>query len=139
VIGVWVIIVTTRERKRRHRLTHPRCRLRAAASGLGHQRGDSQISLCWTLLPAWRCCSVTRARPNRKASQNRQHQELHRTGHHLARAGSAGRQRARLARRGGQRIIAAARGERILSKPRRPISEASFSLLAREARTARQV
>jgi hypothetical protein len=22
----------------------------------------------WTLLPAWRCCSVTRAQPNRKAS-----------------------------------------------------------------------
>ena len=36
-------------------------------------------------------------------------------------------------------VIAAARGERILSKPRRPVSEASFSLLAREARTAQQM
>lgn len=76
---------------------------RAAGSGLGHQRDDSRISLFWTILPAWRCCSVTRAQPNRKASQDRQHQEVHRAGHHLARAGSAGRQRARVARRGGQR------------------------------------
>ena len=36
-------------------------------------------------------------------------------------------------------IIAAARGERILSKPRRPISNPSFSLLAWEARTAQQM
>jgi len=37
-------------------------------------------------------------------------------------------------------IIAAARGERILSKPRRPISETNFSpLFAWEARTARQM
>jgi hypothetical protein len=36
-------------------------------------------------------------------------------------------------------IIAAARGERILSKPRRPISETNFSLLAWEARTAQQM
>jgi hypothetical protein len=36
-------------------------------------------------------------------------------------------------------IIAAARGERILSKRRRPISETNFSLLAREARTAQQM
>jgi hypothetical protein len=36
-------------------------------------------------------------------------------------------------------IIAAARGERILPKPRRPYRETSFSLLAREARTARQM
>jgi len=36
-------------------------------------------------------------------------------------------------------IIVAARGERILSKPRRPISETSFSLLAWEGRTARQM
>jgi hypothetical protein len=43
-------------------------RMRAAEGGLGHQGGDSQISLFWTLLPAWRCCSVTRAQPNRKAS-----------------------------------------------------------------------
>ncbi len=36
-------------------------------------------------------------------------------------------------------IIAAARGERILSNPRRPVSEANFSLLAWEARTAQQM
>ena len=36
-------------------------------------------------------------------------------------------------------IIAAAGAERILSKPRRPVSEANFSLLAREARTAQQM
>jgi hypothetical protein len=36
-------------------------------------------------------------------------------------------------------IIAAARGERILSKPRRPISETNFSLLAWEARTDQQM
>ncbi len=36
-------------------------------------------------------------------------------------------------------IIAAARGERILSKPRRPISKTNFSLLAWEARTAQQM
>ena len=36
-------------------------------------------------------------------------------------------------------IIAAARGERILSKPRRPISETSFSMLAWEGRTAQQM
>ena len=36
-------------------------------------------------------------------------------------------------------IIAAAGAERILSKPRRPVSETSFSLLAREARIARQM
>lgn len=36
-------------------------------------------------------------------------------------------------------IIAAARGERILSKPHRPIPETNFSALAREARTARQM
>ena len=36
-------------------------------------------------------------------------------------------------------IIAAARGERILSKPRRPISETNFSLLAWEDRTAQQM
>jgi len=35
--------------------------------------------------------------------------------------------------------IVAARGERILSKPRRPISETSFSLLAWEGRTAQQM
>jgi len=35
-------------------------------------------------------------------------------------------------------VIAAARGERILSKPRRPTSEINFSLLAGEGRTARQ-
>jgi hypothetical protein len=35
-------------------------------------------------------------------------------------------------------VIAAARGERVLSKPRRPISEINFSLLAWEGRTARQ-
>jgi hypothetical protein len=81
----------------------PYRRIRAAESGLGHQRDDSHISLFWTLLPAWRCCSVTRAQPNRKASQDRQRQEVHRAGHHLARAGSAGRQRARVARRGAQR------------------------------------
>jgi hypothetical protein len=33
-------------------------------------------------------------------------------------------------------IIAAAGAERILSKPRPPVSETNFSLLAREARTA---
>jgi hypothetical protein len=36
-------------------------------------------------------------------------------------------------------IIVAARGERILSKPRRPISETNFSLLAWEGRTAQQM
>ena len=36
-------------------------------------------------------------------------------------------------------IIAAARGERILSKPRRPVPETNFSLLAWEARTAQQM
>jgi hypothetical protein len=36
-------------------------------------------------------------------------------------------------------IIAAARGERILSTPRRPISETNFCLLAREARSAQQM
>jgi hypothetical protein len=36
-------------------------------------------------------------------------------------------------------IIAAARRERVLSKPRRPISETNFSLLAWEARTAQQM
>jgi hypothetical protein len=36
-------------------------------------------------------------------------------------------------------IIAAAGAERILSKPRRPVSEANFSLLAWEARTAQQM
>ena len=36
-------------------------------------------------------------------------------------------------------IIAAARRERILSKPRRPISETNFSLLAWDARTAQQM
>jgi hypothetical protein len=36
-------------------------------------------------------------------------------------------------------IIAAARGERILSKPRRPVSETSFSMLAWEGRTAQQM
>jgi hypothetical protein len=36
-------------------------------------------------------------------------------------------------------IIAAARGERILSEPRRPISETSFSMLAWEGRTAQQM
>jgi len=36
-------------------------------------------------------------------------------------------------------IIAAARGERILSKPRRPYRKTSFSLLAWEARTAQQM
>jgi hypothetical protein len=36
-------------------------------------------------------------------------------------------------------IIAAARRVRILSKPRRPISETNFSLLAGEARTAQQM
>jgi len=36
-------------------------------------------------------------------------------------------------------IIVAARGERILSKPRRPISETSFSVLAWEGRTAQQM
>jgi hypothetical protein len=36
-------------------------------------------------------------------------------------------------------IIAAARGERILSKPRRPVSEPSFSMLAWEGRTAQQM
>jgi hypothetical protein len=35
-------------------------------------------------------------------------------------------------------IIAAARGERIQPKPRRPVSETSFSILAREGRTAQQ-
>ena len=35
-------------------------------------------------------------------------------------------------------IIAAARSERILSKPRRPMSETNFSLLAWEDRTAQQ-
>ena len=36
-------------------------------------------------------------------------------------------------------IIAAARGESIPSKPRRPISETKFPLLAWEARTAQQM
>jgi hypothetical protein len=36
-------------------------------------------------------------------------------------------------------IVAAARRERILSKPRRPISETNFSLRAWEARTAQQM
>jgi hypothetical protein len=36
-------------------------------------------------------------------------------------------------------IIAAAGAERILSKPRRPVSETNFSLLAWEARTAQQM
>jgi hypothetical protein len=36
-------------------------------------------------------------------------------------------------------IIVAARGERFLSKPPRPISEASFSMLAWEGRTAQQM
>jgi hypothetical protein len=36
-------------------------------------------------------------------------------------------------------IAAAAGAERILPKPRRPVPEASFSLLAWEARTARQM
>jgi hypothetical protein len=36
-------------------------------------------------------------------------------------------------------IIAAARGERILPEPRRPVPEASFCLLAWEGRTARQM
>jgi hypothetical protein len=36
-------------------------------------------------------------------------------------------------------IIAAARGERVLPEPRWPVSGTSFSLLAWEARTARQV
>jgi hypothetical protein len=36
-------------------------------------------------------------------------------------------------------IVAAAGGERILSKPRRPISETNLSLLAWEARTAQQL
>jgi hypothetical protein len=36
-------------------------------------------------------------------------------------------------------IIAAARGERILSKPRQPISEINFYLLAREARAVQQM
>jgi len=36
-------------------------------------------------------------------------------------------------------IIVAARGERILPEPRRPISETSFSMLAREGRTAQQM
>jgi hypothetical protein len=36
-------------------------------------------------------------------------------------------------------IIAAARSEGILSKPRRPISETNFSLIAWEARTAQQM
>jgi hypothetical protein len=36
-------------------------------------------------------------------------------------------------------IIAAARSERILSKPRRPIWETNFSLLAWEDRTAQQM
>jgi hypothetical protein len=36
-------------------------------------------------------------------------------------------------------IVAAAGAERILSTPRRPVSEANFSLLAWEARTARQM
>jgi hypothetical protein len=36
-------------------------------------------------------------------------------------------------------IIAAARGERMLSKPRRPISETNFSLLAWEGRAAQQM
>jgi hypothetical protein len=36
-------------------------------------------------------------------------------------------------------IIATARGERIPSKPRRPISATNFSLLAWEARTAQQM
>jgi len=35
--------------------------------------------------------------------------------------------------------IAAARGERILPEPHRPISETNFSLLAWEARTAQQM
>jgi len=54
--------------------------------------------------------------------------------------GSAGRQRgAALPVAQANAIIAAARGERILPKPRRPVSETSFSLLAWEARTARQM
>jgi hypothetical protein len=40
---------------------------------------------------------------------------------------------------GANAIIAAARGERILSKPRRPISETHFSLLAWEGHTAQQM
>ena len=36
-------------------------------------------------------------------------------------------------------IIAAARGERMLSKPHRPISETNFSLLACEGRAAQQM
>jgi hypothetical protein len=50
-----------------------------------------------------------------EASRLRAHQELHRARHHPA------------------------RGERILSKPRRPISETNLPLLAREARTAQQM
>ena len=74
-----------------------------------------------------------------QASQDRQHQELHRAGHHPARAGSAGRNVRAWPVAEANAIIAAAGAERILSKPRRPISETNFSLFAWEARTARQM
>jgi hypothetical protein len=82
---------------------------------------------------------VTLAQPNHKASQDRQHQEVHRAGHHLVRAGSAGGNVRAWPVAEANAIIVAARGERILSKPRRPISETSFSMLAWEGRTAQQM
>jgi hypothetical protein len=70
---------------------------------------------------------VTREQPNRKALQGRKHQELHRAGHHPVRAVRlAGNVRAWPVAEANA-IIAAARGERILPRPRRPVSEASFS------------
>jgi hypothetical protein len=114
-------------------------RIRAAASGLGHQRDDSQISLFWTLLPAWRCCSVTRAQPNRKPRKTHSTRNCIEQGIiPPAPVRLAGNVRAWPVAEASA-IIAAARGERILSKPRRPISETNFSLFAWEARTARQM
>jgi hypothetical protein len=56
-----------------------------------------------------------------------------------ARAGSSGRSVRAWPAAEANAIIAAALGERILSKPRRPISATNFSLLAWEDRTAEQM
>jgi hypothetical protein len=82
---------------------------------------------------------VTRAEPNREAPQGRQHRNcIERGTIPPAPVRLAGNVRAWPVAEANA-IIVAARGERILSKPRRPKSETSFSLLAWEGRTAQQM
>jgi hypothetical protein len=82
---------------------------------------------------------VTRAEPNREAPQGRQHRNcIERGTIPPAPVRLAGNVRAWPVAEANA-IIVAARGERILSKPRRPIAETSFSLLAWEGRTAQQM